>query len=145
MKTTNYLNTFIAVAEDCPVKTAQIPSTKNNEKTIASMQYEIIINNPYKYTSDDIIFNIYAVRNNIPQNALDEERDKFFSKGQPCMSSSPLPKRYGWGVHSDANGKIAIYAMESEEYKKFVSDKKLEHKKAMRSKRGQTHEKETNQ
>jgi len=47
----------------------------------------------------------------------------------------PLTKRYGWGVHSDDNGKVAIYGMDAAEYKKFVADKKLEHTKGMRSKR----------
>ena len=51
------------------------------------------------------------------------------------MRSSPLSKRYGWGVHSDAEGKIAIYALESDDYRKLCKDNKLEHKKAMRLKR----------
>lgn len=135
MKTTNYLNTFITVAEDCPVKTAQIPPQNKGKKTIAGLQYEMIHNNPYKYTSDDVIFNVYATKNNIPKNTLNAEREKFFSKGQPCMRSSPLAKRYGWGVHSDADGKIAVYAIESDEYKKLCIDKTLEQKKAMKSKR----------
>ncbi|MEJ7677002.1 MAG: DUF6157 family protein [Segetibacter sp.] len=60
---------------------------------------------------------------------------KFFSKGQPCFRSSPLPKRYGWGVHSDHEGKMAIFAVESDEYKNFLKDKNLKHLKAMRTKR----------
>jgi hypothetical protein len=135
MKTTNYQDTFIAIAEDCPVKAAQIPPQNNGEKTIAGIQYEMIHSNPYKYTSDDVIFSVYATKNNIPKDMLNKERDKFFSKGQPCMRSSPLAKRYGWGIHSDADGKIAIYAIESNEYKKLCIDKTLEHKKAMKSKR----------
>lgn len=135
MKTTNYQDTFIEVADDCPVQTAQVPPQKGDEKTIANMQYEILIGHPYEYTSDDVIFTVYAIRNHIPKDALDAEREKFFSKGQACMRCSPLAKRYGWGVHSDASSKIAIYAIESDEYKKLVSDKKISHTKAMRSKR----------
>jgi len=44
-------------------------------------------------------------------------------------------KRYGWGVHSDSNGRIALYAVESDEYAKLSKDKNLKHLKAMRSKR----------
>jgi hypothetical protein len=135
MHTTNYHNTFIAVAEDCPVKAAEIPPQKD-EKTVAGLQFEMIIDNPYKYTSDDVIFQVFALRNKISGKAsLDAEREKFFSKGQPCFRSSPLTKRYGWGVHSDAKGRIAIYAMESAEYKKLAKDKSLQHVRAMRSKR----------
>ena len=135
MKTTNYIDTFIEIADDCPLLQAEVPPLKSGLKTIAGMQYEMIKENPYKYTSDDVIFTIYARRNDITQTEFEKEREKFFSKGQACLRSSPLSKRYGWGVHSNPEGKIAIYAVESEEYKKFSTDKRLKQLKAMRSKR----------
>jgi hypothetical protein len=135
MHSTIYINAFIEIAEDCPVTTAQIPPDKSGEKTIAGLQYEMVSKNPYKYTSDDVIFQIHAQRNEVTKSEMAKEREQFFSKGQPCFRSSPLGKRYGWGVHSDAKGRIAIYAVESAEYKKFAKDKNLEHTKAMRSKK----------
>lgn len=135
MHTTNYTNTFIEIAEDCPVTTAQIPPDKSGEKTIAGLQYEIVKKNPYKFTSDDVLFQVHAMRNEITHGEMKKESENFFSKGQPCFRSSPLGKRYGWGVHNDEKGKIAIYAVESPEYKKFTKDKSLEHTKAMRSKK----------
>jgi hypothetical protein len=135
MHTTNYINTFIEVAEDCPVTTALMPPDKAGEKTIAGLQFEIVKKNPYRYTSDDVIFQVHAQRNEITKAEMAKERELFFSKGQPCFRSSPLAKRYGWGVHSDAKGRIAIYPMESAEYQKLSKDKNLEHVKAMRSKR----------
>jgi len=51
------------------------------------------------------------------------------------MRASALTKRYGWGVHANEEGKIALYGADSEEYKKFVKDKNLQHVKAMRSKK----------
>lgn len=135
MYTTNYKNTFIETAEDCPVSKAEIPQIKNDKITIAKLQYDLISKNPYKYTSDDVIFLVYAERNNIPQAKYEDERKTFFSRGQPCMRSSPLAKRYGWGVHSNENGKIAIYPAESDKYKAFLKDSNINHKKAMRSKR----------
>ena len=135
VKTTNYIDTFIKIADDCPVLLAEVPPLKNGRKTIAGMQYEMMTENPYEYTSDDVIFTIYACKNDIIQKELGRERKKFFSKGQACFRSSPLPKRYGWGVHSNSEGKIAIYAMESEEYRKLANDKRLKHLNAMRSKR----------
>jgi hypothetical protein len=133
--TTNYLETFIEIAEDCPVEKAEIPPLKNGEKTIAFIHYELIINNPYEYTSDDVIFNTFVQKNNIGKENLEAERIKFFSKGQACLRSSPLTKRYGWGVHSDKDGKVAIYPMESKEYKKYCNSKSLKHLKGMRAKR----------
>jgi Family of unknown function (DUF6157) len=34
MHTTNYINTFIEIAEDCPVQSAEIPQQKDDEKTV---------------------------------------------------------------------------------------------------------------
>lgn len=133
--TTNYYNTFIEVADDCPAQKAEIPPQKGEDKTIANLQFEMIAHNPYKFTSDEVIFSVYAAKQKITGNKLKEAKEQFFSKGQPCLRSSPLTKRYGWGVHSDANGKVAIYPMESAEYKKFLKDKTLKVVKAMRSKK----------
>ncbi len=134
MKTTNYINTFIEVAEDCPVNSAEIPPVKT-EKTAANIQFEMVAHHPYKFTSDDVLFQVYAEKNKLSGSKLKEARDEFFSKGQACFRSSPLTKRYGWGVHNDEKGKIAIYPVESAEYKKYAKDKKLEHTRGMRSKR----------
>lgn len=135
MHTTNYTNTFIEVADDCPVQKAALPPKKADKATIANIQFDMIYDHPYRYTSDEVIFNTHALRNEIPKNELKEARQQFFSKGQACMRSSPLGKRYGWGIHHDENSKIALYPMESPDYKKFAKDKSLEHVKAMRSKR----------
>lgn len=133
--TTNYRDAFIEIAEDCPVKQGEVPPLKN-EPTLASMQFDMIYENPYKYTSDDVIFQCYARKNKLGKGELKTAREAFFSKGQACLRSSPLAKRYGWGIHHDAQGKVALYGAETKEYKAFVKDKKLKVVKAMRSKRG---------
>ncbi|GIP32019.1 DUF6157 family protein [Paenibacillus sp. J2TS4] len=135
MKNMNYYDTFIETAEDCPVTAAEVPKTKGDSKTIPVLQYELIANHPYKYTQEDVLFEVFAQRNNIPAEQKQAAREKFFSKGQPCLRTSSLGKRYGWGIHNDAQGKVALYACESEEYKKLVNDKSIKHFKAMRSSR----------
>lgn len=132
--TTNYINTFIEVAEDCPVSQAQVPPEKK-EKTLASLQYEKLIKNPYQYTSDDIIFEGYALKNDISEGEKENARNQFFSKGQACLRSSPLAKRYGFGIHHNAEGKVAIVPMENENYQHFLKDPSIRKTKAMRSKR----------
>jgi hypothetical protein len=134
MTTTNYVNTFIEIAEDCPIAAAEVPPQKGEEKSVANLQFEMIMENPYKYTSDEVIFGIYALRNGIISN-LEEERATFFAKGQACLRASALTKRYGWGTHHDGEGKVALYAVESEAYKQFSEDAALKHTKGMRSKR----------
>lgn len=134
MKTTNYYNTFIAVAEDCPAALAEVPP-KKQQPTVADLQFEMIASAPYRYTSDDVIFQVYAVKQEIPKQELKTAREQFFSKGQACLRSSPLSKRYGWGIHCNEEGKVALYAMESTEYQRFLNDKNLKQVKAMRTKR----------
>lgn len=133
LHTTNYINSFIAIADDCPISNGEVPPIKENSKTIANMQFKIIHKNPYKYTSDDVLFQVFADKNDLTKSEYKAARDSYFSKGQPCFRASPLTKRYGWGVHNDKNGKIAIYGAETIEYKKLVQDKNLKVVKAMKS------------
>jgi hypothetical protein len=135
MKTTNYVETFISAAEDCIAKKAEIPPLKSGEKTIAGIQHDLIKNSPYRYTSDEVIFAVYVQRNGIKHDEAQAEREKFFAKGQACLRSSPLVKRYGWGIHSNGEGKIALYAVESKEYHVFLNNSSLKQLKGMRSKR----------
>ncbi|MEM8900814.1 MAG: DUF6157 family protein [Bacteroidota bacterium] len=135
MHTTNYFNAFIEVAEDCPAEQAIVPPVRGEKKSIANLQFDMLINHPYEFTSDEIFFKIHALRKEIPQSELAEARQAFFSKGQPCFRASPLPKRYGWGVHSNAEGKVAIYGIDSAEYQQFLQDGSIEKTKAMRSSR----------
>lgn len=133
--TTNYINTFIEVAEDCPVAHSVVPPTKQ-EKSAALLQYEMLINNPYQYTSDDVIFECFAIKKGI--SAEDEkrfERDLYFSKGRACFRASPLTKRYGFGVHNNEKGKIALIPMESAEYQNFLNNTAIKKVKAMRTKK----------
>lgn len=131
--TTNHLNLFIEVAEDCPAQKGEIPPQKGDAKTIATMQFEMLHRHPYQYTSDDVLFQVYADRHDLTKKEYKDARIEFFSKGQPCLRTSALTKRYGWGVHSDADGKIALYGRDSEEYRKFSKDQSLKVVKAMRT------------
>lgn len=134
MHTTNYFNTFIETAQDSKALRAEVPP-KKDPKTIAQLQFEMVNEHPYRFTSDEVIFAVYAYKNNISPSQFEEARNHFFSKGQACMRSSPLGKRYGWGVHANEEGKIALIGMESDAYAKFAADNTLKHTKAMRSSR----------
>lgn len=133
--TTNYETAFITIAEDCPASTGEVPPMKGDKKSIANIQFEILKKNPYKYTSDDVLFQVFAEKNDLTESELAEARAAYFSKGQACFRASPLTKRYGWGVHHNEEGKIAIYGCESPEYEQFVNDNSIKVYKAMRSSR----------
>ncbi|WP_298646443.1 DUF6157 family protein [uncultured Proteiniphilum sp.] len=130
--TANYIDTFIEVAEDTKVNQGTIPPVKD-KRTVAQIQYELISGNPYRYSSDDILFQVYAERNNIPENEYKQAREQFFSKGQPCFRASPLTKNYGFGLHSNGEGKIALYGMETGAYRQFLADTTIKKVKAMKS------------
>lgn len=134
MHSTNYYNAFIEVAEDCPVDTAEVPPQKGDNPTVANLHFDLIAQNPYQFTSDDVVFRAYAAKNGIDSD-LQHAREQFFSKGQPCLRCSPLGKRYGWGIHSNAEGKVAIYPVGSDEYQRLARDGGLKKLKAMKSKR----------
>jgi hypothetical protein len=133
--TTNYTNTLIAIAEDCPAIQGEVPPTKEGMKSVATMQFELLHQNPYKYTSDEVVFQVYAERNDLTENEMEDARAQFFSKGQPCLRASPLTKRYGWGVHANETGKIALFGCETPEYLAFATQNAVTIVKGMKSKR----------
>jgi Family of unknown function (DUF6157) len=116
--TTNYLDTFIAVAEDSTAAGAAVPPERT-PTSVAELTFRMIAENPYRYTSDDVLFTVWAERRGIPEEDRAAARAAFFSKGQPCLRSSDLGKRYGWGVHSDAEGRVALVGLGCAEYAQF--------------------------
>jgi len=133
--TTNYVDTFIEVAEDTKADHGTKPPSKVDKKTVAEMQHELIANNPYKFTSDDVLFQVFANRNDLTKAEQKKAREEFFSKGQACLRASPLTKSYGFGVHCDSDGKVALYGVETDKYQRFLSNAKIKKVKAMRTSR----------
>jgi len=135
MSSTNYANAFIRVADDCPIDGPEEPPIGGRGPTVAALQYELIARHPYELTSDDVLFRVHAIRHCIPEEEHDGARAEFFAKDQACLRSSPLGKRYGWGIHHDADGRIALVPLGSERYDALAADGSLTQLKAMRSRR----------
>lgn len=135
MHSTNYYDVLIEVSADSSAETGIEPPLKKTTKTIARITYELLLSKPYSMTSDDVFFELHLIRNDVKPKDQSLEREHFFSKGQPCFRASPLPKIYGWGIHSDHEGKVALCAVDSTEYKQFIQDPNVTKRKAMRSKR----------
>jgi hypothetical protein len=131
--TTNYYDTFIEAAPDYEPGTFQVPITKNDKKTVAVLQYEMLAKNPYQFTSDDVLFQLRADKNDFTKAEYKDARAAFFSKGQACLRASPLTKKYGFGIHANAEGKIALAGMGTKEYDRFMNDDNIKKVKAMRS------------
>ncbi len=135
MGSTNYSGTFIQVADDCPVQGPEQPPAGANAPTVPALQYALISEHPYEFTSDDVLFEVYATRNSISSGAKAEARAAFFAKDQACLRSSPLGKRYGWGIHHDADSRVALVPLGSDAYERLAADSSVKQLKAMRSKR----------
>jgi hypothetical protein len=131
----NYYDTLVEVADDCPATVAEVPQARGGRKTKALVEYELLAEHPYTYTEEDIAFGVYAALHDIAKASQPAERKKFLSKGHPHLRVSALAKRYGWGIHNNAEGKIALIAVESPEYKQLLDDPQTVKIKAFRSTR----------
>jgi uncharacterized protein DUF6157 len=135
----NYFNTFIAVAPDTSAMVGTVPVERAGKKSIALLEYELISAKPYTYTQEEVQFTVHVQRRAFPSAELKARRtelwQEFFSKSMACMRASPLPKSYGWGLHFNPEGKVALVAVESPEYKRLSSSRSVEQTRAMRGKR----------
>lgn len=135
----SYQNTFIQIAPDSNATSGTVPAPRGTQKTVPLWEFELLSQHPYEFTRDELLFRIHLERQDLM--ALDEAekeqvRAELFSKPHPCLRASALPKRYGWGVHHDAEGRIAIYAVDSAEYTRLSDPANgLQQLKAMRSSR----------
>ncbi|MDQ3654385.1 MAG: DUF6157 family protein [Chloroflexota bacterium] len=120
MHNVDYVNTFILVADDTAASHGAEPPVREPNPSIPARQFAMIRDHPYRYTSGDVIFDVYADRAGIPHSQRAAARDEYFSKGRPCLRASDLGKKYGWGIHCDGKGRLALYAVESPDYSALV-------------------------
>ncbi|KAF0112608.1 MAG: hypothetical protein FD163_2243 [Hyphomonadaceae bacterium] len=134
MKThsTNYTNTLITVAADCGL---EIANTNPKAESMAGHQLSILGIRPYELTSDDLLFEVFATRNGITETEKPNARAAMFAKPQACLRCSPLVKTQGYGIHHNAQAKIAAIAIESPKYHELLADENVVKINGMRSKR----------
>lgn len=117
--------TFVLVAADCPAAVAEVPAARGATISVPALQHDLLTAHPYRFTLADLIFETHARRLGLdPAEAAARAgaiRADLFARPHPCMRASALPKRYGWGVHHDDAGRIALVPVESPEYHRFAS------------------------
>lgn len=135
---TNYYTTLIQLADDCPARSSEVPEPRGGKQTVASMQYEMLVRHPFEHTQPELLFDIWHRRTH--PDAPPEERGRlhsqFWAKPQACLRSSPLPKRYGFGLLFDTKGRVKLCPAESDEYLAVSDDAAVKKVKALRSSRG---------
>lgn len=124
----NPKNSFVRLSPDSPVSTSVVPVPFAGKPTIQLIQYELLTKSPYKFTLEELIFQTHVRRLGLTKSQIIAQRPKIwaelFAKSHACMRASALPKKYGWGVHYDEKGRIALYAAESSEYRAFLAGKR---------------------
>ena len=128
-------DTFIEVAEDCAAVRAEVPPARQGRATKAAIEYELIASEPYTLTEADVAFRTRVAMRDIPEPDWPAERERLLSQEKPRLRVSALAKRYGWGIHVDSHGRVALVPVESEEYRRLAADPALRHVRAFRSKR----------
>lgn len=121
------VNEFVLISPDSDTTRAEVPVAKKDPPAVHVIQYELLTKRPYTLTFEELIFATHVRRLGLSQQEAKARRPEIwaelFAKSHACMRCSALPQRYGWGVHYDARGRIALYAVESREYKKFAAGK----------------------
>lgn len=133
----SYRNTFIRIAADCPEQEGVEPPVRGGKKPVHLIHLELLRAKPYHFTHEALVAEGELRREPSTGETRKEILARLRTKPIPCLRTSPLAKRYGWGIHFDKKGKIAAYPAGSAEYAKLATDPELGQVLAMRSKRDQ--------
>ena len=133
----DYLDTFIAVAADCPAGTGSEPPA-GPRLTVARAQFEMVAPDPYRWTQTDVLSLTSAAlrgRDDLAEDEVARLREEWLAKPQACMRASPLPKTHGWGLHMDGEGRVALVGVGTPTYERLSTHPGLTQLRAMASRR----------
>lgn len=116
-------NTFIIISEDCPTVGGRVPPHEDGRPSEARLQYELLSQHPYEYDIEALNFTVHCLR--YGKDPVRASKAEFLSRPQPCLRTSPLTQTYGWGVHYDWAGRIALYPANSIAYQRLMRDPAL--------------------
>jgi hypothetical protein len=133
----NYYDTFILVAPDSTATEGTVPKSRGESKSVPEIEFELLSKSPYGLTQEEVLFETHIRHRGIPKSERNKSSEEFWSKSHACLRASALPKRYGWGIHFNAEGKAALVGVETDEYRRFAEGKEpgVTLVYAMRSKR----------
>lgn len=132
---TGFRNTFIRISSDCPETSGIEPPVRGGKVPVHLIHLNLLRERPYHYTHEALIAEGELRREASTGETKREILARIRSKPLPCLRTSALPKRYGWGFHFDHAGRIAAYPAGSPEYGKLEADQGVAQVMAVRSKR----------
>src|SRR6266508_5608091 len=98
----SYKDTFIQVAADCPLTHSVVPVAKGDKKPLHVLQYELLIQHPYTYTHEDLIFEVYVRQHALSADEIQMRRLRFatpYSKKASLACGHPCSRRSMAGAH----------------------------------------------
>ena len=112
---------LFTIAEKCPAKNGIVPITNRKEKTVTMHYHDLLMESPYCFTYQQ-------ARKEVHENRRGKTDLKLNSYD---MRRSELCKIWGWGVHADRNGKLALVGCETDEYQRLLKDSSVRKIKAL--------------
>lgn len=119
------VNTLITVASTSE-KQSVIPYSKSGKKTEAILLYEVLINNPYQFKQYELFEEVYFKIKIKPHLKIETY----------LLQRSELCSIFGWGIHGDKEGRLALVPCESEHYTRLFEDFSTTKKKAFNKHKG---------
>ncbi len=117
-----------------PGKNRHRTALPRGKKPVHLIQLELLRAAPYHFDHETLVLESELLREPSTGETRREILTRLRSRPLPCLRTSPLAKRYGWGFHFDAVGKVAAYAAGSEIYAKLAASSGLQQIAAVRSK-----------
>jgi hypothetical protein len=112
-------DTFVLIAPDCPVDRGVVPESKREPVPFHVAHFEVLSRNPYRFRFGESLVEAHLRQ----QGRFDGDPDELLRsllKKHPCPRCSALPKRCGWGIHIDGDGRLALWGAESAEYRRLT-------------------------
>ena len=63
----DYADTFIAVADDSSATEGTVPPSATTNRSVVARTFQMVTEHPYRFTSGDVIFTVFADRRGIPE------------------------------------------------------------------------------
>lgn len=106
---------LITKSPDSKIKRAIHPANKRAHQTITQIYFEELIRNPYGFTEEELRHRVHV--------ELRKRRDlklKSYS-----IKRSELLKKYGWGLHVDSAGRLALVGCDGKRYKELTRNPRV--------------------
>jgi Family of unknown function (DUF6157) len=116
---------IVLVAQDSPVQASQPPPPGRRGRSVAQVQYDLLSAEPFRWTENEVLFESWWRRQDAAASASEAEKEsaraQWLQGSRPCLRASPLPQRHGWGLVFDDEDRVALCAVESDEYRALAS------------------------